>query len=201
MVVGTVGYMSPEQVRGEAVDRAVRHLQLRRRSSTRCSTGRAAFARATAAETMVAILKEDPPALARRDVSPALARIVARCLEKTRETRFQSARDLAFAPRDVVGNAIRRDAGRGDRSTSVSAGFAIARCRGSSPLRSRSRSPRRPSGISRPSPPLVTRFALAACRPVRLLDGTDGAHVVAMSPDGAQLAYVACAVPALSPAR
>ena len=50
----------------------------------------------TAAETMTAILKEDPPQPLCSDVSPALARIVARCLEKTREMRFQSARDLAF---------------------------------------------------------------------------------------------------------
>ena len=58
-------------------------------------TGRSPFSRETDAETMTAILKEDaaPPL---PHVSPALARIVARCLEKTREMRFQSARDLAF---------------------------------------------------------------------------------------------------------
>ena len=58
-------------------------------------TGRPAFTRETAAETMTAILKEEPPPLP-GDVPPALARIVSRCLEKTREMRFQSARDLAF---------------------------------------------------------------------------------------------------------
>jgi Tol biopolymer transport system component len=45
---------------------------------------------------MTAILKEEPPALRPPEVTPSLARIVARCLEKTREMRFQSARDLAF---------------------------------------------------------------------------------------------------------
>jgi WD40-like Beta Propeller Repeat len=45
---------------------------------------------------MTAVLKEDPPPLTAKDVSPALARIIARCLEKSREMRFQSARDLAF---------------------------------------------------------------------------------------------------------
>ena len=60
-------------------------------------TGRPAFARATAAETVAAILKEDPPEALSTAVSPGLARIVSRCLEKSRETRFQSARDLAFA--------------------------------------------------------------------------------------------------------
>ena len=95
MVVGTAGYMSPEQVRGEPVDArsdifsfgAILYEML---------TGRPAFTRETAAETMTAILKEDPPEPLAADVPPALARIVSRCLEKTRETRFQSARDLAF---------------------------------------------------------------------------------------------------------
>ncbi len=95
LVVGTAGYMSPEQVRGEAVDPrsdifsfgAVFYEML---------SGRPAFTRDTAPETMTAILKEDPPPLRAADVSPSLARIVSRCLEKTREMRFQSARDLAF---------------------------------------------------------------------------------------------------------
>ena len=95
LVVGTASYMSPEQVRGEAVDPrsdifscgAVFHEML---------SGRPAFTRDTAPETMTAILKDDPPALRAPDVPPSLARIVSRCLEKTREMRFQSARDLAF---------------------------------------------------------------------------------------------------------
>src|SRR5258706_2798855 len=95
MVVGTASYMSPEQVRGERVDPrsdlfsfgAILYEML---------TGRPAFTCETAAETMVAILKNEPPPPASTDVSPSLARIVARCLEKTREMRFQSARDLAF---------------------------------------------------------------------------------------------------------
>ena len=94
MVVGTASYMSPEQVRGENVDHrsdifsfgAVLYEML---------TGRPAFTRETAPETMTAILKAEPESIA-ADVSPALARIVSRCLEKTREMRFQSARDLAF---------------------------------------------------------------------------------------------------------
>ena len=95
VVVGTASYMSPEQVRGEAVDPrsdifsfgTVFYEML---------AGRPAFTRETAPETMTAVLKEDPPPLSARNVSPALARIIARCLEKTREMRFQSARDLAF---------------------------------------------------------------------------------------------------------
>ncbi len=95
MVTGTAAYMSPEQVRGEAVDvrsdifsfGAVLYEML---------TGRAAFARATAADTTSAILKEDPPDPISTTVSPAIERIVSRCLEKSRDARFQSARDLAF---------------------------------------------------------------------------------------------------------
>ncbi len=60
-------------------------------------TGRAPFARATAADTMAAILKDDPAATSPAGLPPALERIVFRCLEKGRDTRFQSARDLAFA--------------------------------------------------------------------------------------------------------
>jgi Tol biopolymer transport system component len=94
-VVGTAGYMSPEQVRGEPVDArsdifsvgAVLHEML---------TGRPAFTRDTAADTMAAILKEDPREHLPATVPPALERIVSRCLEKARETRYQSARDLAF---------------------------------------------------------------------------------------------------------
>jgi len=95
MVVGTQGYMSPEQLRGQPVDPrsdlfafgAILYEML---------AGRPAFLRSTAPETMAAILKEDPPPPGWTSVPPALERIVARCLEKSREARFQSARDLAF---------------------------------------------------------------------------------------------------------
>jgi Tol biopolymer transport system component len=101
-VVGTASYMSPEQVRGEIVDHrsdlfslgTVLHEML---------TGRAAFARETGADTMAAVLKEEPAELVAADVPPALARIVSRCLEKSREMRFQSARDLAFALEVLTG--------------------------------------------------------------------------------------------------
>jgi Tol biopolymer transport system component len=94
-VVGTVGYMSPEQVRGEVVD-ARSDIFSVGTVLYEMLTGRAPFSRETAAESMTAILKDDPPEPRSPDVPPALARIVTRCLEKTRESRFQSARDLAF---------------------------------------------------------------------------------------------------------
>jgi eukaryotic-like serine/threonine-protein kinase len=97
MVMGTVGYMSPEQVRGEQVDTrsdifsfgAILYEML---------TGTRAFKRDSSIETLSAILKEDPPELTEKlpNVPPALERLVRRCLEKERDLRFQSARDLAF---------------------------------------------------------------------------------------------------------
>ena len=97
-VLGTVGYMAPEQVRGEAADHRADVFALG------CVlyemlTGRRAYSRDTAAETMTAILREDPPDIASSasSVPTGLARTVRRCLEKRAEERFQSARDLAFA--------------------------------------------------------------------------------------------------------
>lgn len=95
MVVGTAGYMSPEQVRGEAID-ARSDIFSVGTVLYEMLTGQPAFTRATVADTMAAILKEDPREPLPAGVSPALERIVSRCLEKTREMRFQSARDLAF---------------------------------------------------------------------------------------------------------
>src|ERR1700689_677670 len=104
MVMGTAGYMAPEQVRGAAIDSrtdifafgAVLYEVL---------SGRRAFRRDTAAETMTAILKEEPPDLSEMNqpISPGLARIVRRCLEKQPEQRFQSAKDLAFALEALTG--------------------------------------------------------------------------------------------------
>ena len=98
VVLGTIGYMSPEQVRGQAADYrsdifafgVILYEML---------SGRRAFHRDTAIETMSAILKEDPPDLpvTERHMPPALARIVDRCLEKNPAARFKSADDLGFA--------------------------------------------------------------------------------------------------------
>ena len=96
--LGTMGYMSPEQVRGHAVDPrtdifafgCVLYEML---------CGLRAFKGATAADTISAILKEDPAPLGdlRQSVSPALQQVVDRCLEKRPENRFSSAHDLALA--------------------------------------------------------------------------------------------------------
>ena len=70
-------------------------------------TGHGAFRRGSAVETMNAILTAEPPEIQRESggISPALERIVRRCLEKEREQRFQSARDLAFALEAVEGSS------------------------------------------------------------------------------------------------
>jgi Tol biopolymer transport system component len=97
LVMGTVGYMSPEQVRGKAADPrsdlfsfgAILYEML---------SGKRAFLGDTPADTMSAILKEDPPELSERarSVPPGLERIVHHCLEKNPAERFQSAHDIAF---------------------------------------------------------------------------------------------------------
>ncbi len=97
MVIGTIGYMSPEQVRGKEADPrsdifsfgAIFYEML---------SGKRAFRGESTADTLSAILKEEPPELTEtnRAVSPAIERLVRHCLEKNPEERFQSARDIAF---------------------------------------------------------------------------------------------------------
>jgi serine/threonine protein kinase len=136
MVLGTVGYMSPEQVRGQPADHrsdifafgALLYEML---------SGRRAFHKDTTAETMTAILKEDPPDLQNSDrhLPHALARIVARCLEKDPGARLQSAGDLGFALDALSSHsesgvaATLPDARRQrSRTTLGAAGVAVARC-------------------------------------------------------------------------
>jgi serine/threonine protein kinase/Tol biopolymer transport system component len=96
-ILGTVGYMSPEQVRGEPVDARSDIFALGAILYEMVS-GRRAFHASSSVDTMHAILHADPPELSGMTaaVPPALERIVNHCLEKNPEQRFQSARDLAF---------------------------------------------------------------------------------------------------------
>ena len=131
MILGTVGYMAPEQVRGEPADHradifalgAILHEML---------SGARPFHRATAVETMNAILKEDPPDLSRakRPVSPALERIVLHCLEKNPDARFQSAQDVAFNLEAISGlsepsGAVARPVGTRRALRPLAAGVAL----------------------------------------------------------------------------
>jgi eukaryotic-like serine/threonine-protein kinase len=97
VVLGTVGYMSPEQVRAQASDHRSDIFSLGAILYEMLSGSRA-FHGATSADTMSAILKEEPPelGLAVHNLPPVLGRIVHRCLEKEPGERFQSVRDLAF---------------------------------------------------------------------------------------------------------
>jgi sugar lactone lactonase YvrE len=96
-VLGTVGYMSPEQVRGRPADARSDIFSFGAILYEMLAGGRA-FRGDSAAETMSAILKEDPPDVSSINaaVPPGLERIVHHCLEKNPEQRFQSAGDLAF---------------------------------------------------------------------------------------------------------
>jgi len=97
VVMGTVGYMSPEQVRAQPVDHrsdifsfgSVLYEML---------SGRRAFQADSSVETMNAILREEPPEMStvKLDVPAGLERVVRHCLEKSPDERYQSARDLAF---------------------------------------------------------------------------------------------------------
>jgi len=120
VVMGTVGYMSPEQVRGEVVDHrsdifsfgAVLYELL---------SGRQAFRRPSSVETMAAILKEDPPEIEEsgRSIPMGLRRIVDHCLEKSPARRFRDALDLAFALGNLSSGQDRADSPLGPRGRTV----------------------------------------------------------------------------------
>jgi eukaryotic-like serine/threonine-protein kinase len=106
LLVGTLAYMSPEQMRGEPADPRSDLFALGA-TIYEMLAGRPAFLRATAAETISAILRHDPEPIGPSPSGPvpsALEPIVRRCLEKEPEERFQSAKDLGFALRSVFGS-------------------------------------------------------------------------------------------------
>ncbi len=110
-ILGTVGYMSPEQVQGLPADHRSDIFSLGA-VVLEMLTGRRAFSAPTTAETMVAILKQDPlhSPTSVPGLSPGLERVLRHCLEKSPTERFQSARDLAF---DLEALSIAGDIGAG----------------------------------------------------------------------------------------
>jgi eukaryotic-like serine/threonine-protein kinase len=117
VVMGTVGYMSPEQIRGQVTDHRADIFSFgvifyEMLSGTRTFTGDSAV------EVMNAILKDEPPELSETNarINPALDKIVSRCLEKKPERRFQSTSDLCFAI-----EALSTPSGSGERIEAVSA--------------------------------------------------------------------------------
>ncbi len=120
VVMGTVGYMSPEQVRGESVDPRSDIFSLGC-VLYQMATGRAPFSRRTAAESMAAILRDQPV----WDRFPEeLAPAVRQCLEKSSAQRFQSARELGAALQPAA--AATADTGRATRRQVVAAGLGAA---------------------------------------------------------------------------
>ena len=199
-VLGTLGYMAPEQVRGLTTDYradlfafgAILYEML---------AGMRAFQRETAADVMIAIVKEEPPDMSAGDrtVPPVLDRIVRRCLEKNAAARFKSADDLAFALEGLSAHSApsvslpvveRRKTVVGDARVAWSAAavclitalalgaFAFVR--------------RAPAA----SPPPVTRFQMSL-QPAESLLGGQGTNALgrptrvamALSPDGRSLVF------------
>jgi len=113
MVMGTMPYMSPEQVVGRAVDHRTDVFSLGV-MLYEMATGRRPFEGASPAELSSAILRDPPPALTTRtaDLPEGLTRIIARCLEKDPADRFQTMRDVETALRDVGPDHSRRQASR-----------------------------------------------------------------------------------------
>ena len=112
-VMGTVGYMSPEQVRGRNVDQRTDIFSFGA-ILFEMLAGLRAFKRDSAIETMNAILKDEPPETEEtgRKISPALDRIVRHCLEKNPESRFHSAGDVAFDLETLSGSTSSSPVGK-----------------------------------------------------------------------------------------
>jgi eukaryotic-like serine/threonine-protein kinase len=182
-VLGTVGYMSPEQVRGKPADHradifafgAILYEML---------AGKRAFQKPTSAETMTAILNEEPPGLSQLVplTPPAMQRVVHRCLEKSPEQRFQSASDLAFAlealsdsSSTAAAASASPDRKRRSKLLAVAAGLTVVvLLAGAALILLRAR--------KSPSP--------AAGEYIQLTNFADSAVAPALSPDGRMLAFI-----------
>jgi Tol biopolymer transport system component len=179
-VVGTPGYMAPEQVRGEAVDArtdifatgALLHELL---------AGAPAFAGSSAVEVMAATLKADPAELPPA-VPPGLREIVRRCLEKNPEERFQSARDLAFALRRLTGTSIGDATPRTSASRWSPSGLVIAA--GALAIGVLA------TGVVMQRGNVAQNAAIDPIRLTRLTSDRRDEVAPAVSPDGRSLAYV-----------
>jgi Tol biopolymer transport system component len=187
-VLGTVGYMAPEQVRGAAADHRA-DLFAFGAVLYEMVTGMRAFLRETAAETMTAILREDPPEPPDGLViSPPVDRIIRHCLEKKPEARFRSAHDLAFALDAISGSTSSSTSGirpapavRSRRGTIVAGALLIAAVAGALGVAIGRRAPGAGAGASQSAPPTF-----------RPLTFNRGAVTAArFAPDGQTVIYAA----------
>jgi len=134
-VLGTAGYMAPEQVRGRAVDARTDIFALGV-VMYEMLAGQRAFRGDSAADLMSAILKEDPPSLEDlpTPVPQGIERVVRRCIEKAPAERFQSAHDIAFALDAVSGTSSQRalveipSEKRQARTIAIVAALLVASC-------------------------------------------------------------------------
>jgi serine/threonine protein kinase len=185
-VMGTVGYMAPEQVRGQAVDSRADVFALGCVIYEMCS-GQRAFKGATPADTMTAVLTSDPPVLVLtgQPTPPALDRIVRRCLEKAPAERFQSVRDLSFAldalsSLSVTASGAAPTLPSATRRWTLPAAVLAALAVGATAGRWW------PSSNDRETQPAPAALHVEFDAPVRR---TLPALLMAMSPDGRRLAY------------
>jgi serine/threonine protein kinase/dipeptidyl aminopeptidase/acylaminoacyl peptidase len=195
-VMGTVGYMSPEQVRGQDVDHRADIFSFGMILYEMLS-GRRAFSGASAADVMSAILKEEPPDLSEANgkISPALDKIVRRCLEKKPEMRFQTASDLGFA----LGTLTTPSGARLDTEKAATESVSVSRARwfGNARLWMITTAVAvlglllaLPFAVkylrqSPPAAPVAARFTIAAPEKATFILGPE------LSPDGRNLAFAA----------
>src|SRR6266508_1243745 len=197
-VIGTVGYMSPEQVRGQDADHRSDIFSFGSILYEMLS-GQRAFRRDTMAETMTAILKEDPLELSETNIliSPQLEKIVRRCLEKKPARRFQTASDLGFAIESLSTPSDTRPASQLDTTAALAGvrrgrwllaagailaglvltvgAFLLGRSRSVSSM---------PAAVSRMTISLATPIAPGKYCPLGV-----GRTAIALSPDGSLLVY------------
>jgi len=193
IVMGTVGYMSPEQVRGLQADHRTDIFAFGA-LLYELLAGRRAFDGNTNADVMTAILKEDAPDLraAQRQIPPALVRIVDRCLEKSPAARFQSAGDLGFALEGLTGHTGAVDAVPGPAPHSRArlawtvAGVLAVALAGALAWGA-------VASFKRPPVETATAFSLnmPAGWTLMLTDGVTSSAPLAVSPDERQIAFVA----------